>query len=49
MWAAGQGHADTVKLLLAKGAQKQLKDDRGLSAADMAKDAGHKAVADLLQ
>ena len=49
MWAAGQGHTETVKLLLAKGAQKQLKDDRGLSAADMAKDAGHKNIEELLQ
>jgi hypothetical protein len=38
-----------VNLLLAKGANKSRKDDRGLTAADMAKDAGHYAVADLLQ
>ena len=49
MWAAGQGHAETVTLLLAKGANKLLKDDRGLTAMDMAKEAQHAPVVDLLQ
>jgi ankyrin repeat protein len=49
MWAAGQGHAETVKLLLAKGANKLLKDERGLTATDMAKEAKHAPVVDLLE
>ena len=49
MWAAGQGHTETVRLLLAKGANKTLKDDRGLSAMDMAKAAGHTQIVNLLQ
>jgi ankyrin repeat protein len=38
-----------VRLLLAKGANKSLKDDRGLTAMDMAKEAGHSAIVNLLQ
>jgi len=49
MWAAGQGHTETVKLLLAKGANKLLKDERNLTALDMAKEAKHAHVVDLLQ
>ena len=49
MWASGQGHAETVKLLLAKGANKLLKDERGLTAMDMAKEAKHAPVVDLLE
>jgi ankyrin repeat protein len=49
MWAAGQGHAETVKLLLTKGANKLLKDERGLTAMDMAKEAKHAPVVDLLE
>jgi ankyrin repeat protein len=49
MWAAGQGHMQTVKLLLAKGADKSLKDERGLTALDMAKEAKHPDIATLLQ
>ncbi|HEY8708225.1 MAG TPA: ankyrin repeat domain-containing protein, partial [Burkholderiaceae bacterium] len=37
MWAAGQGHADVVKLLLARGARTDLRDDRGMSALDIAR------------
>jgi len=48
MWAAGQGHADVVRLLLARGADPSLRDDRGLSAAEIARDAGKTATADLL-
>ena len=39
MWAAGQGHIATVRLLLARGAQIELRDDRGLTALDIAKSA----------
>ena len=49
MWAAGQGHVETVKLLLAKGANKLLKDERNLTALDMAKEAKHALVVDLLE
>ncbi len=37
MWAAGQGHLETVKMLIEKGANPALKDDRGLSALDIAR------------
>jgi ankyrin repeat protein len=49
MWAAGQGHVETVKLLLAKGANILLKDERNLTALDMAKEAKHALVVDLFQ
>ena len=38
MWAAGFGRTATVKALLAAGAKPQLKDNRGKTAADMARD-----------
>jgi ankyrin repeat protein len=46
MWAAGQGHADTVRLLLARGAKADMRDDRGLTAFDIARGAGQAAVAE---
>jgi len=49
MWAAGQGHTQTVQLLLAKGANKLLKDERGLTAWDMAQEAKHADIANLLK
>ena len=49
MWAAGQGHMETVKLLLAKGANKLLKDERGLTAWDIAEEAKHADIANLLK
>ena len=48
MWAAGQGHAGTVQKLLALGAKPELRDDRGLSAVDIARQSGHAEVAALL-
>ena len=48
MWAAGQGHVDAVKLLLARGARPDLRDDRGLTAREIASQAGHIAVAAIL-
>ena len=48
MWAAGQGHADAVQLLLTKGARADLRDDRGQTALDMARSGGHAAAAALL-
>ena len=49
MWAAGQGHTETVKLLLAKGANKSLQDERGLSALQMAEQGSYAAIVALLQ
>ena len=38
MWAAGYGKTATVKALLAAGAKPQMRDNRGKTAADMARD-----------
>ena len=48
MWAAGQGQADTVTLLLARGARTDLTDDRDFTALRAAQDNGHTAVVALL-
>ena len=48
MWAAGQGQAEVVKLLLERGARIDLKDDRGFTAAQIAREAGHAALAQQL-
>jgi hypothetical protein len=48
MWAAGQGQADVVKLLLERGARADLRDDRGFTAAQIARDAGHAQVVAML-
>ena len=48
MWAAGSGQKDTVQLLLQRGANKALKDDRGKTAADIARELGHKEVVAVL-
>ena len=45
MWAAGQGKVDAVKLLLTRGAQRDLRDDRGLTAAEIAREAKQDAAA----
>jgi hypothetical protein len=37
-----------VRLLLARGARRDLRDDRGLTAADIARQTGHADVAALL-
>jgi uncharacterized protein len=44
MWAAGQGHVDAVKLLLARGAQAAARDDRGMTALDIAKSGAFSAA-----
>jgi ankyrin repeat protein len=49
MWAAGQGHTEAVRRLLDQGANKLLKDDRGLTAWDMAQKGDHAAVMQLLK
>jgi ankyrin repeat protein len=48
MWAAAYGHEGTVQLLLEQGAQRQDRDARGKSAADMAREGNHLALAKLL-
>ena len=45
MWAAGQGHADVARLLLARGARPEMRDDRGLTASEIARMAGHEGAA----
>ena len=40
MWAAGFGKTDTVRVLLAAGANPALKDNRGKTAADIARAEG---------
>jgi uncharacterized protein len=42
MWAAGYDRAQTVSLLLAHGAKPELRDDRGLTAKDIAQQTGSK-------
>ena len=49
MWAAGYGQADCVRLLLERGADRALKDDRGKTAAEIAREQGYAEVAALLQ
>lgn len=49
MWAAAYGHEASVNLLLAHGAERGLKDNRGKTAADMAREGHHLAVARLLE
>lgn len=48
MWAAGSGSAGAVKLLMSRGANADLKDDRGKTALDIAHEAGNKEVEALL-
>ena len=49
MWAAGYGQESSVRLLLAQGADRSLKDLRGKTAADMARDSKHQSVVTLLE
>ena len=49
MWAAGYGKTETVELLLARGADRSLKDDRGKTAEEIAAGAGHPDVAAILK
>ncbi len=48
MWAAGFGKTATVKALLAAGAKPQMRDNRGKTAADMAREANFAETAALL-
>ena len=45
MWAAGYDQIQTVSLLLARGAKRDMRDDRGLTAKDIAEQTGSKQVA----
>jgi hypothetical protein len=49
MWAAGYGKTECVQLLLERGADPKLKDDRGKTAADIAQDLGYVEVVALLR
>jgi ankyrin repeat protein len=49
MWAAGFGHDDAVKLLLARGAERNARDNRGKTALAIAEEEGRQVTADLLR
>lgn len=49
MWAAAYGGESSVRLLLAQGADRNLKDKRGKTAADMALEGNHPGVVALLK
>ena len=49
MWAAAYGHESSVRMLLDHGADRKLKDLRGKTAADMAREGSHQNVINLLQ
>jgi ankyrin repeat protein len=48
MWAAGAGSESTVQALLERGADASLRDDRGLTAGEIAGKAGHTSTAGML-
>ena len=49
MWAAGYGKTDTVRALLDAGAKPALKDNRGKTALDMARDGNFDETAAVLE
>jgi len=49
MWAAAYGKIDTVRLLLARGADAAARDDRGKTALAIAVEEKQEAVAELLR
>jgi uncharacterized protein len=49
MMAARYGNPDAATLLLARGANARLRNERGLTAADFASGAGREALAQRLQ
>ncbi len=49
MMAAGYGHADSVQLLLTRGADPRRRNERGLQAADFARMAGREQLANMLE
>ena len=44
-WAAASGRASIAEMLLARGADPHIKDKRGMTAADLAAEAGHPELA----
>jgi ankyrin repeat protein len=49
MWAAGYGRNETVRVLLQAGARTELKDDRGKTALDIAREEKHGDTQKLLE
>jgi ankyrin repeat protein len=49
MWTAGYGHESVARLLMDRGADRALRDDRGKTAADIARELNFPALARLLQ
>ena len=49
MWAAGYGKTDTVRALLAAGASAELKDDRGKTALEIAREGNFVETVKLLE
>src|SRR5689334_4541730 len=49
MWAAGYGRIDAARALLEAGARTDLKDNRGKTATDIARDGGFSETAALLE
>jgi uncharacterized protein len=48
MWTAGYDQAQTASMLLARGANRALRDDRGMTAGDIAQQTGSTRVVALL-
>jgi ankyrin repeat protein len=49
MWTAGYGQEAAARLLLDRGADRKLRDDRGMTAADIAREQKFTALAQLLE
>jgi len=49
MWAAGYGRDETVKALLESGARTDLRDNRGKTAEDIAREGGYATTVSLLE
>ncbi len=49
MWAAAYGHEPAVRMLLSQGADREAKDNRGKTAADMAAEGNHPNIVSLLK
>jgi ankyrin repeat protein len=48
-YAASWGREEMVKLLLDKGARREIRNTGGKTAADLARGAGHDAIAEMLK
>ena len=48
MWTAGYGQEGTARLLLQRGADRSLRDDRGKTAAEIARELNYTELAQLL-